>query len=260
MIGSDVASSDNTLLFLRDVQFAYPGSSAPVLSIPEFRVQKSERIFLFGPSGSGKTTLLEILAGVLAADQGHVEILGQNLTAMSPAARDRFRADHVGYVFQSFNLIPYLNVAENILLPLSFSPRRSSRVSDPAQRMQFLCQRLGIADFLERPVTELSVGQQQRVAVARALLGEPELILADEPTSALDSDHREAFLRLLFELADASGTTLIFVSHDRSIQPLFSRAVSLAELQSGGLATSKSGKNPDATSKPNSPLNPKGRS
>lgn len=217
---------------LSDVEFSYASSPRPVLKIPRFEVAQGEKIFLYGPSGSGKTTFLEIMAGVLAPQHGSVELLGQDLREMKTAERDRFRADHLGYIFQSFNLIPYLNVRENIDLPLSFSPRRHD-LKDLAKERRHLVEALDIQDFLERPVTELSVGQQQRVAVARALLGRPEILLADEPTSALDTDHREKFLKLLFSLADESKTTVLFVSHDRGIQSLFDRAVSLVELQKG---------------------------
>src|SRR5690606_7736798 len=139
------------------------------------------------------------LAGVLVPQKGQVRLLGEDLAAASPAARDRFRADHLGYIFQSFNLIPYLGVAENIALPIHFSSRRRSRMRAASldAEVRRLAEALGIGELLSRPVTELSVGQQQRVAVARALIGHPELVLADEPTSALDQDHRERFLQLL---------------------------------------------------------------
>jgi putative ABC transport system ATP-binding protein len=172
---------------------------------------------------------LEILAGILKAQEGRVQILGQDLSAMSDKHRDQFRASHLGYIFQSFNLIPYLSVEENIELPYHLSAERRARVKDDDARrtVQNLCERLGISHLLEKRVTELSIGQQQRVAVARALFGRPDLILADEPTSSLDMDHRERFLKLLFELCDQHGTTVLFVSHDRSIQHLFTRSVSL---------------------------------
>lgn len=222
------------LIEIRDLEFTYAGAQTPVLHVPHFKVDAGERVFLHGPSGTGKTTLLEILAGVQIPQRGSVSLSGQELTAMSPAARDRFRADHVGYVFQSFNLIPYLSVEENIALPAHFSARRAKRLKAGSLGGEIarLAGALGIDEFLARPVTELSVGQQQRVAVARALIGAPELILADEPTSALDSDHRERFLKLLFDLAAEEGTTVVFVSHDRSIQHLFSRTVSLHQIQS----------------------------
>lgn len=225
-------SSSSELITLRDLTYTYSGQTSPTLHVPEFRVNKGEELFLYGPSGTGKTTLLEILAGVLRPTSGSVEILGQDLTKMSDAERDAFRAEHMGYVFQSFNLIPYLSVQENIELPLHLSASRKARLGtvDTEMVIRALCGNLGIADLLEKKVTELSVGQQQRVAVARALLGKPDLLLADEPTSALDADHREKFLKLMFELSELYGTTVIFVSHDRSIEKLFSRSLSLESI------------------------------
>nr|BFD67840.1 ABC transporter ATP-binding protein [Bdellovibrio sp. HAGR004] len=225
-------SSSSELITLRDLTYTYSGQITPTLHVPEFRVNKGEELFLYGPSGTGKTTLLEILAGVLRPTSGSVEILGQDLAKMSDAQRDSFRAEHMGYVFQSFNLIPYLSVQENIELPLHLSASRKARLGtvDTEMVIRALCGNLGIADLLEKKVTELSVGQQQRVAVARALLGKPDLILADEPTSALDADHREKFLKLMFELSELYGTTVIFVSHDRSIEKLFSRSLSLESI------------------------------
>lgn len=224
------------ILEVRGAEFTYPGQSKPTLRIPEFTVAAGEAVFLHGPSGTGKTTFLEMMAGVLVPQKGTVRMLDADFSGSSASARDRFRADHLGYIFQSFNLIPYLGVAENIELPARFSARRRSRVKagSPREESARLATALGIADVLDRRVSELSVGQQQRVAVARALIGSPELVLADEPTSALDQDHREKFLKLLFELARSEGTTIVFVSHDRTIQGLFSRAVSLAELQGAG--------------------------
>jgi putative ABC transport system ATP-binding protein len=224
--------SSSPLIKISNLKYRYPGSAQDVLSIPDFTVQSGEEVFLFGPSGSGKTTLLEVLAGVISADAGDVSVLGTDLTKMTPKERDRFRAQHMGYVFQSFNLIPYLSVSENIQLPLHLSPERKARLdnADIDLVIRGLCGNLGIADLLDKNVTQLSVGQQQRVAVARALLGKPDLLLADEPTSALDADHREKFLKLMFELAELYGTTVLFVSHDRGIESLFSRTVSLRDL------------------------------
>lgn len=225
-------SSSSPLITASDLSFTYAGQAKPTLHIPEFSVQKGEELFLYGPSGTGKTTLLEILAGVLRPTAGKLEILGQDVLAMSNAQRDAFRAEHMGYVFQSFNLIPYLSVEENIELPLQLSPARKARLGsvDTQMVIRALCGNLGIGEMLDKKVTELSVGQQQRVAVARALLGKPDLLLADEPTSALDADHREKFLNLLFELAELYGTTVIFVSHDRSIEKLFTRSLSLGSI------------------------------
>ncbi len=227
-----VLSLSSPLIEIQNVRFSYQGNKGALLSIPDFKVHKGEELFLYGPSGTGKTTLLEIIAGVLTPTEGQVRILGQDLGKMKASERDAFRAEHMGYVFQSFNLIPYLSVRENIELPLHLSARRRARLGslDTEMVIRALCGNLGIADLLDKGVTELSVGQQQRVAVARALLGKPDLLLADEPTSALDADHREKFLKLLFELAELYETTVVFVSHDRSIESMFTRSVSLLSL------------------------------
>lgn len=217
------------LIEVKNITYRYPNANQDTLAVTDFTVKKGEKVFIYGPSGSGKTTLLEILAGILKVPQGEVKILGQTLSGMSEKARDHFRAEHLGYIFQSFNLIPYLTVQENIELPLHLSESRRNRLEGeaPASVIRHLCTRLGIVTYLGKRVTELSIGQQQRVAVARALVGRPEVILADEPTSSLDMDHRERFLELMFELCEQYGTTVLFVSHDRSIQHLFSRSVSL---------------------------------
>lgn len=228
------------LIQVQNLHYRYPTAEHDTLYIPEFNLNKGERVFLYGPSGSGKTTLLEILAGILKVHRGEVKIAHQNLATLSEKARDQFRAKHIGYIFQSFNLIPYLTVRENIELPIHMNPEKAAKVSkaDLEQTIHHLCQRLGIETLLSKNVTELSVGQQQRVAVARALCGKPEVILADEPTSSLDTDHRERFLQLMFELCDQYGTTVLFVSHDRTIQHLFSRAVSLDAINKAGTAGS----------------------
>lgn len=213
---------------VEDLRFTYVKGRPVVLNVKEFAVNKGECVFLHGPSGSGKTTLLGLLAGILAPTAGTVEILGQNLATLPGPKRDAFRGAHIGYVFQMFNLIPYLNVRQNIKLPLSISQQRLGRLQRPADvEVQLLADHLGISQFLDRPVTTLSVGQQQRVAAARALIGAPELIIADEPTSALDTDHRAAFLSILFAEAARTGTSVLFVSHDHTLKSLFQRVVSL---------------------------------
>jgi putative ABC transport system ATP-binding protein len=222
---------------LENIKFKYSGASKYTLDIPEFTLNKNKKAFLFGPSGCGKTTLLETLAGVLVPESGTVSVCGSELQKMSASQRDQFRAAKIGYIFQSFNLIPYLTVFENITLPLNLSPERRKNVpiSDQEHIVLSMCQQLGIADYLNKPVTELSVGQQQRVAAARALLGKPELILADEPTSSLDYDHREKFIRLLFEMCDRSRTSILFVSHDRTLEKLFDESISLAQINTASM-------------------------
>jgi putative ABC transport system ATP-binding protein len=213
---------------LEAVRFRYD-RGAEILHIPWLSIERQARVFLYGPSGSGKTTLLGLLAGVLRATAGSVRVLGQDLMGLTPAQRDAFRGVHIGYIFQLFNLIPYLSVAENISLPCRLHRRRCDRLNGQPlhEAVGQIAERLGIAPLLCRHVTDLSVGEQQRVAAARALLGSPEVILADEPTSALDLDHRQRFLELLFECSDEAGSTLIFVSHDRTLLPMFQQALAL---------------------------------
>lgn len=204
-----------------------------VLDVPAFRVEAGERVFLRGPSGSGKSTLLGLIAGVLAPQSGTIRVLGEDMSALSPSKRDRLRADHVGVIFQMFNLVPYLSVTGNVLLPLRFSPaRRKAAGGDTEGEARRLLARLGLDDeaLLSRRVSDLSVGQQQRVAAARALIGAPRLIIADEPTSALDADARDRFIALLSEEVTRTGASLLFVSHDASLAALFSRAVDLAAI------------------------------
>lgn len=226
------------IIELTNLKYTYSGQGKETLDIKKFEVFKNEKVFLFGPSGCGKTTLLEVLAGVLVPQLGQVKIAGTDLVSLSSSKRDLFRAAHTGYIFQSFNLIPYLSVYENIVLPLKLSTARENHISKKTEKdeVEFICQSLGIYDFLNKNVTELSVGQQQRVAAARALIGRPELILADEPTSSLDFEHREKFIKLLFELCSQSQISLLFVSHDQTLKYLFDKAISLPEINlAGGL-------------------------
>lgn len=220
---------------LTDLCFSY-GKGPEILRIPSFQVEAKEKVFLFGPSGSGKTTLLGVLAGVLGGYTGGVEVLGRDLAKLSGSQRDAFRGSHIGYIFQLFNLIPYLSVMENITLPCRLSAERRARLKGASleQAAHATATRLGIDELLTKPVTNLSVGQQQRVAAARSLIGAPELIIADEPTSSLDFDHRERFLELLFESCQAAGSTLLFVSHDRSLMHLFDRQLSLPDINKAG--------------------------
>ena len=211
-------------------------SNVPVLEVPQFQIGRAERIFLRGPSGSGKSTFLGLLGGVLSPWQGTVKVLGQDLTRLSPSKRDQFRADHVGIVFQMFNLLPYLSLTDNVCLPCRFSSYRNMRARHRhdetiQQEAHRLLHHLQLDESLwSRPVSTLSVGQQQRVAVARALIGRPEVLIADEPTSALDTDRRDAFLDLLLNECKLEGTTLIFVSHDRSLATHFDRQVDMDEI------------------------------
>jgi putative ABC transport system ATP-binding protein len=182
-----------------------------------------------------------LVGGVQTARRGIVRLLGTDLAALSAGARDRFRVDHTGYIFQQFNLLPFLSVAENVGLPCHFSKTRAERArqrhGSVAQATASLLSHLGLPqDLHDRRAEALSIGQQQRVAAARALIGQPELVIADEPTSALDADSREAFLQLLFAECREAGSSLLFVSHDQSLAPLFDRSLSLSELNRASCA------------------------
>lgn len=214
---------------IQSLSYRWPGAKAPAIEFEELLLGDKERLFIQGASGSGKSTLLSLLAGVLVPDRGEVTVLGQSMSQLTASARDHFRSNHLGYIFQQFNLVPYLSVIENVTLPLRFSKERAKRLSDPGEEAVRLLRHLGMAsdDLLDRSVTELSVGQQQRVAAARALIGSPALVIADEPTSALDAANRESFIDLLFRECDTEGSALVFVSHDAGLAPLFDRTVKL---------------------------------
>jgi putative ABC transport system ATP-binding protein len=223
------------MIQISELNFSY-SSNKPVLVIPEFSVNKGETLFVYGPSGCGKTTFLEILCGILQPESGELNFLDKAFSTLSLSERDQMRADHIGYVFQSHNLIPYLTARQNIELPCWLSAVKKSRLKKSLlEEVNFLAERLGVSEVIDKRVTELSLGQSQRVAVARALMGSPELILADEPTSALDFDHKQKFLQLLFELSKLVQTTVVFVSHDQTLLPQFSRSVSLPEINQRSL-------------------------
>lgn len=206
------------------------------LRVPAFSVERGRKVLLTGPSGAGKSTLLNLVCGVVSAQQGTVEVLGTDLTGISRGRRDRFRAEHIGVVFQMFNLVPYLSILDNVLLPLRFAPERARRAGaggGEGNEARRLLAALALDPSLHlRPVTELSVGQQQRVAAARALIGGPGVLIADEPTSALDQDRQAAFLSLLFSELDAVGATLVMVSHDVRLAAQFDEVVRLDSIVS----------------------------
>lgn len=229
---------------IKDLEFRWQASGETVLSLDTVRVDTGEHLFVEGPSGSGKSTLLSLLAGVTTAQSGSVRVLDRDLKRLGSVERDHFRADHIGYIFQMFNLIPYLSVVENVMLPCRFSVRRRDQALVRSNSLEAEARRLlGHLDMdhpelLGRAVTTLSVGQQQRVAAARALMGSPELLIADEPTSSLDADRRESFIRLLFDECRQAASTLVFVSHDAALERLFDRTINLAEInRSPGILT-----------------------
>ena len=221
------------LIDLQGLIYRAPASAGQnfSLAIAKFQLKAGERVLLLGPSGSGKSTLLNILTGVLKAHRGHVGILDQDLSALSGAQADRLRGQNIGLIFQTINLLPYASVAENIALGLAFAPDRKARLTQSIEtETKQLIAALGLDEaLLNRPATQLSVGQQQRVAAARALIGSPPLIIADEPTSALDHKNQVRFIELLLAtLRPDQG--LLMVSHDESLQPHFTRIVRMEEL------------------------------
>lgn len=239
MSQTHTADEDLPIIEITDLCFSWQGTTSPLLQIKKGHIKKGEKVFLKGPSGSGKSTLLSILTGILEPQQGSVHILGTNICTLDGTQKDQFRADNIGYIFQMFNLLPYLNLVENVVLPCNFSQRRRNNISEkPIKDTAIdLLQSLGLSQAVcqNTPVSELSVGQQQRVAAARALIGAPPVIIADEPTSALDTEHRQAFLQLLFEECSRTGSTLIFVSHDPYLATSFDRVIDLCDLNSAQL-------------------------
>jgi len=228
--------SSSPAIELEDVRFRWPGAAHDVLAIDALSVARGERVFMQGASGSGKSTLLSVIGAIVDPRQGRVHVDGVPLDSLSGGARDTFRADKIGFIFQMFNLLPFLGLVDNVLLPCRFSATRRSRalshgrsLEDEARR---LLSTLGLdVDVLaDRPVIELSVGQQQRVAAARALIGSPPIVVADEPTSALDADARHDFLALLFDEVKAVDATLVLVSHDRELAGVFDRVIDLSAI------------------------------
>ena len=224
-----VASTQAPARDLSGLRYRWPGTAADTLQLGDLTLQPGETVFLRGPSGCGKSTLLALAAGVLLPQAGHCALLGQAWTALGAGARDRRRADHLGYIFQQFNLLPYLSVIANVRLPLRFSRLRAARAaaSGPDAAAELLAH-AGLPRALwQAPASNLSVGQQQRVAAARALIGAPEVVIADEPTSALDEALREAFMALLLARCQAAGSALLFVSHDLRLAGSFHRVIDL---------------------------------
>jgi len=224
---------------MSDVRFVWPGRDAFSLAVEAFSLPAAKRILLIGPSGSGKSTFLSLICGIVAPQTGEIDILGTDITKLAASARDGFRAEHFGIIFQIFNLLPYGTVIDNVLLPLSFAPMRRKRATtkgraeDEAVRL-LTC--LGLEPHLTRgpSAANLSVGQQQRVAAARALIGSPEIIVADEPTSALDRNRQAAFLDLLFTQVSDAGATLIMVSHDETLAGRFDEVMRLETIAISG--------------------------
>jgi putative ABC transport system ATP-binding protein len=224
-----------SILEIAQMRFAWPGSGEPCLDIDRLHVDKGESVFLYGPSGCGKSTLLALIAGVLLPQHGQVRLYGHAWADIPTRRRDPYRVDHVGYIFQQFNLLPYLSMRDNVLAPCRFSPLRRQAArqqsGSEAAAAAYWLGAMGLPQRLwDRPARDLSVGQQQRVAAARALIGNPALVLADEPTSALDEQRRNGFLDLLLAACHAANNALVFVSHDLRMVDRFSRSIELPRI------------------------------
>jgi putative ABC transport system ATP-binding protein len=217
------------LLQVRKRYVAPDGSVVPVIDVGSFKVGDGEQVALVGSSGGGKTTLLHLIAGILVADSGKIlfSLDGEtrDLAQLSEAERDVFRGAYLGYIFQTHHLLPGFTALENVLLGMSFTGRKH----DPAWA-EHLLREVGLADRLNYKPAKLSVGQQQRVAVARALANRPKVVLADEPTGALDVRNAEQVMELIRGLCDEVKASLILVTHDPGISSRFQRVVQLNEL------------------------------
>ena len=212
------------ILTTKNLKYTY--QNGKTIDFPDINLDTGKKVLISGLSGSGKTTLLNLIAGALQIQTGEIDLTGHQYSTMSSTQLDKLRANHIGYVFQTLNLIPFLSVFDNITLGVRFSKQRRSKVDNIDKEVSRLIESLGLEKtVLNTSVDHLSIGQQQRVAVARALIGMPNLILADEPTSALDSDSTKRFLKELVQTFDASSQALLLVSHDLSLGDFFDEVI-----------------------------------
>ena len=196
-----------------------------VLDIPRWQVAEADKVAIFGPSGSGKSTLLHALAGLLLPSRGRLTVFDHSLGEMTEAQRDAFRARHIGYIFQNFNLLQGFSALENVLLGMAFAPCRVD-----VEAAEHLLDEVGLSHRLRHRPAQMSAGEQQRVAVARALANRPKLLLADEPTASLHPVNKEDVLRMLLDMCDRYGCTLVLVTHEREVLSLFAQTVTFLEL------------------------------
>ncbi|UTF61829.1 ATP-binding cassette domain-containing protein [Gilvimarinus sp. DA14] len=211
---------------INQIEYGHP--RGPQWRLPRWQVAAGQTIFMQAPSGAGKSTLLHVLAGLLPVHHGELTVLNEPLHLRRPAQTAPWRAQQLGIIFQSLNLIDYLSCLDNILLAAHFAQNHDSGLARKAQEL--LAQLNLPPQLLQKKASELSLGQRQRVAIARALINDPALILADEPTSALDSDNRQDFINLLFTMVRQRNCTLIFASHDHSLSQKFNQRLALKEL------------------------------
>lgn len=218
---------------LTDVCVHYSTEDDPTITIESLYISPGERLFVIGDSGSGKSTLVNCIAGLIRPNRGEIRIGSTAITGLAHHHMDCFRANHIGLIGQQFNLIPYLSIIDNMMLPCLFSPQRRATVLADCKSIRAEAERLCLAlDIqsvgLNKPVNQLSIGQQQRVAIARALIGKPEIIIADEPTSALDHRRKHQFIELLLRECESYNPTVIMVSHDQQLASHFDRTVTVS--------------------------------
>lgn len=236
---NEMENAKSIAIALKKVRFLWPQAIVPTIAIEELMIHQGEQLFISGPSGSGKSTLLSLVAGILAPTSGEIIINGCLTNQLSSSERDIFRGDHIGFIFQQFNLIPYLTVLENVVIPCQLSNLRTQNSIEHhgsvLNEAKALLAHLDLSsDLWHQKAHQLSVGQQQRVAAARALMGQPFIVIADEPTSALDASRRQDFLNLLLSACNDHGTTLLFVSHDLDIMQNFTQAIHLNDINDCG--------------------------
>lgn len=221
--------SDDSMITIDSLEFRY-GRSSFRLNVPDFRVASGETVAMIGPSGSGKTTLLSLIAGILPPTKGRIVVAETEVGSLGDGARRDFRIRNIGLVFQEFELIEHLSVLDNILLPCRISPALT--LDKPLrERAAWLAEEMGIADKLRRYVRRLSQGERQRVAICRALLPQPPLLLCDEPTGNLDPSNKQHVLDILLDYIQRNGSTCIAVSHDHEILPRFDRVIDFKQFQ-----------------------------
>lgn len=208
------------------------GSPLPILDVPKFEVAAGEQMVLAGRSGGGKTTLLHVIAGITKPDSGSVKIAGTEITTLAEVGRDRFRAQNIGYIFQTFNLLPGFTALENVLLGMSFSGLKVDE-----SRAKQLLDRVGLGKRLTHKPVMLSVGEQQRVAVARALVNKPKLLLADEPTASIDARNQQQVLDLIRETCREENVALVLVTHAPQVAEQFGRIERLDEINKAAAPT-----------------------
>ena len=221
----------DSMIEIRALEFTYPDSDF-FLRIPSFQIDKQEKVAVIGPSGSGKTTLLNLVAGILVPEHGTVRCGGSDISALGDAARRDFRITRIGFVFQDFELLDYLGMLDNVLHPYRIS-KALKLTREVRERAGDLLQQMGLGDKLTHGVGRLSQGEKQRVAICRALLPSPQLVLADEATGNLDPRNKGHILDLLFEAVQAHGSTLLAVTHDHELLPRFDRTIDFNDFLGG---------------------------